>query len=43
MQARRNAAAVTDAIDIGAAAANYAAQRRDGKNRIREHAGARHP
>lgn len=35
MQALRDTAAVTDAIDIGAAAADYAAHRRDGKNRIR--------
>ncbi|QRQ86751.1 hypothetical protein [Cupriavidus oxalaticus] len=35
MQVRRDAAAVTDAIDIGTAAVDYAAQQRDGKNRIR--------
>ncbi|WP_317920290.1 hypothetical protein [Cupriavidus sp. TA19] len=43
MQARRDAAAVTDAIDIGAAAADYAAQQRDGKTEFGEDARVTHP
>jgi hypothetical protein len=43
MQVRRDAAAVTDAIDIGAAAADYARNRGTARTEFGEDASAKHP